>query len=196
MENGKKLKEKLGLDKCFCKCGGGERLKHKIEEIKRRRDEKKLFEAMSPSFSRRSFHRRPFRNLWTRRRRTRPNDNDTTNNSRWRKLYLVNGHRYQPKRFARTALCSVCQDRIWGLGRQGYKCLGCKVMVHKRCHKFILSQCPASNSAPSSHSSSHLVHSHSMINPLASIDNQTSNVVVADSKGSTNKRFYFIFKLI
>jgi len=60
---------------------------------------------------------------------------------RWRKIYLVNGHKYQAKRFARTALCKVCQDRIWGLGRQGYKCLECKIMVHKRCHKFILSQC-------------------------------------------------------
>lgn len=26
---------------------------------------------------------------------------------RWRKLYLVNGHKYQAKRFARTALCKV-----------------------------------------------------------------------------------------
>jgi hypothetical protein len=60
---------------------------------------------------------------------------------RWRKIYLVNGHKYQAKRFARTALCKVCSDRIWGLGRQGYKCLECKTMVHKRCHKFILSSC-------------------------------------------------------
>ena len=56
---------------------------------------------------------------------------------RWRKIYMVNGHKYQAKRFARTALCKVCQDRIWGLGRQGYKCLECKIMVHKRCHKYI-----------------------------------------------------------
>ena len=60
---------------------------------------------------------------------------------RWRKIYLVNGHKYQAKRFARTALCKVCQDRIWGLGRSGYKCLDCKIMVHKRCHKFISLQC-------------------------------------------------------
>ena len=26
---------------------------------------------------------------------------------RWRKIYLVNGHKYQAKRFARTALCKV-----------------------------------------------------------------------------------------
>jgi atypical protein kinase C iota type len=60
---------------------------------------------------------------------------------RWRKIYLVNGHKYQAKRFARTALCKVCSDRIWGLGRQGYKCLDCKIMVHKRCHKFIKLNC-------------------------------------------------------
>jgi hypothetical protein len=74
---------------------------------------------------------------------------------RWRKLYLVNGHRYQAKRFARTALCKVCEDRIWGLGRQGYKCLGCKVMVHKRCHKFILSSCSAAVAPPQNHHHSH-----------------------------------------
>ena len=60
---------------------------------------------------------------------------------RWRKFYLVNGHKYQAKRFARTALCQVCNDKIWGLGRQGYKCLECKIMVHKRCHRFITTQC-------------------------------------------------------
>jgi hypothetical protein len=60
---------------------------------------------------------------------------------RWRKIYLVNDHKYQAKRFAPTALCKVCQDRIWGLGRQGYKCLECKIMVHKRCHKYISLKC-------------------------------------------------------
>jgi hypothetical protein len=74
---------------------------------------------------------------------------------RWRKIYLVNGHKYQAKRFARTALCKVCQDRIWGLGRQGYKCLGCKVMVHKRCHKFIKSDC----------GQNHVHHAPLIVNP-------------------------------
>lgn len=60
---------------------------------------------------------------------------------RWGKLYFVNGHRYQAKRFARHALCKVCNDRIWGLGRQGYKCLECKIMVHKRCYRFISQHC-------------------------------------------------------
>ena len=46
---------------------------------------------------------------------------------RWKKLYLINGHRYQAKRFGTTAACTVCNDRLWGLGRQGYRCLDCRV---------------------------------------------------------------------
>lgn len=53
---------------------------------------------------------------------------------RWRKLYRVNGHMFQAKRFNRNAFCAYCQDRIWGLGRQGFKCTQCKLLVHKRCH--------------------------------------------------------------
>uniref|UniRef100_A0A8B9PG24 Protein kinase C n=1 Tax=Apteryx owenii TaxID=8824 RepID=A0A8B9PG24_APTOW len=53
---------------------------------------------------------------------------------RWRKLYRVNGHLFQAKRFNRRAYCGQCSERIWGLGRQGYKCINCKLLVHKRCH--------------------------------------------------------------
>ncbi|CAF0958063.1 unnamed protein product [Rotaria sordida] len=60
---------------------------------------------------------------------------------RWRKLYLINGHRYQAKRFSTTAACTVCNDRLWGLGRQGYKCLDCRVLVHKRCVKHLRIVC-------------------------------------------------------
>lgn len=62
---------------------------------------------------------------------------------RWRKLYVYNGHSYQAKRFSRKAQCAVCADRIWGLGRQGFKCTRCKVTVHKRCHKLFKHQCGA-----------------------------------------------------
>ncbi|CAF4611601.1 unnamed protein product, partial [Rotaria magnacalcarata] len=60
---------------------------------------------------------------------------------RWKKLYLINGHRYQAKRFSTTAACTVCNDRLWGLGRQGYKCLDCRVLVHKRCVKLLRIVC-------------------------------------------------------
>ena len=41
------------------------------------------------------------------------------------------------------AFCSFCTDRIWGLGRQGYKCINCKLLVHKKCHKLIKLTCGA-----------------------------------------------------
>ncbi|XP_064643227.1 protein kinase C iota type-like isoform X2 [Lineus longissimus] len=60
---------------------------------------------------------------------------------RWRKLYRVNGHLFQAKRFSRRAFCAYCQDRIWGLGRQGYKCVNCKLLVHKKCHRLVKLPC-------------------------------------------------------
>ncbi|CAD5122184.1 DgyrCDS10629 [Dimorphilus gyrociliatus] len=62
---------------------------------------------------------------------------------RWRKLYRVNGHLYQAKRFSRKVECAFCNDGIWGLGRQGYKCVNCKLLVHKKCHKLIKLSCRA-----------------------------------------------------
>ncbi|NXO04463.1 KPCZ kinase, partial [Rhinopomastus cyanomelas] len=60
---------------------------------------------------------------------------------RWRKLYRVNGHLFQAKRFNRRAYCGQCRERIWGLARQGYKCINCKLLVHKRCHILVPLTC-------------------------------------------------------
>lgn len=68
---------------------------------------------------------------------------------RWRKLYKVNGHTFQAKRFSRKAFCAFCHDRIWGLGRQGFKCLTCKLMVHKKCHKLFKPACTGTVVEPS-----------------------------------------------
>lgn len=55
---------------------------------------------------------------------------------RWREKtkYKIYGHIYEPKRL-KTDTCAYCQDKIWGLGSGGFKCINCKLMVHKRCHK-------------------------------------------------------------
>uniref|UniRef100_A0A8C5X9D7 protein kinase C n=1 Tax=Malurus cyaneus samueli TaxID=2593467 RepID=A0A8C5X9D7_9PASS len=60
---------------------------------------------------------------------------------RWRKLYRVNGHLFEAKRFNRRAYCGQCSERIWGLRRQGYKCINCKLLVHKRCHILVPLTC-------------------------------------------------------
>lgn len=62
---------------------------------------------------------------------------------RWRKMYKVNGHIFQAKRFNRKASCAYCHDRIWGLGRQGFKCIQCKLLIHKKCHKLCRVVCDA-----------------------------------------------------
>ena len=60
---------------------------------------------------------------------------------RWTKSYRVNGHIFEAKRFNKKAFCTYCQDRIWGLGRQGFKCFQCKLMIHKKCHQLIHVKC-------------------------------------------------------
>ncbi|XP_054440054.1 protein kinase C zeta type isoform X3 [Pteronotus mesoamericanus] len=60
---------------------------------------------------------------------------------RWRKLYRANGHLFQAKRFNRRAYCGQCSERIWGLARQGYRCVHCKLLVHKRCHVLVPLTC-------------------------------------------------------
>lgn len=60
---------------------------------------------------------------------------------RWRKLYRANGHLFQAKRFNRGAYCGQCSERIWGLSRQGYRCINCKLLVHKRCHVLVPLTC-------------------------------------------------------
>ena len=55
---------------------------------------------------------------------------------RWKKVRRINGHEFVAKRF-QVAYCDKCEDRIWGLGRQGYRCELCKMTVHKRCCYFL-----------------------------------------------------------
>ena len=65
---------------------------------------------------------------------------------RWREKtkYKIYGHIYEPKRL-KTDTCAYCQDKIWGLGSGGFKCVNCKLMVHKRCHKQLRIVCGSRN---------------------------------------------------
>lgn len=39
------------------------------------------------------------------------------------------------------AYCGQCSERIWGLARLGYRCVNCKLLVHKRCHVLVPLTC-------------------------------------------------------
>ncbi|ESN91596.1 hypothetical protein HELRODRAFT_70373, partial [Helobdella robusta] len=60
---------------------------------------------------------------------------------KWKKLYRNCGHLYEVKRFGKRAVCAFCTDHVWGLGRQGLRCVQCKMFVHKRCHRLIRVPC-------------------------------------------------------
>jgi hypothetical protein len=115
---------------------------------------------------------------------------------RWRKIYLVNGHKYQAKRFAPSALCKVCMDRIWGLGRQGYKCLECKIMVHKRCHKYINLQCcevleqhqQQLTNLNNNHQSGSSQLGHKFVSPSSSANSHNNNLIEDLKQAQKNKQ--------
>ncbi|CAB3411331.1 unnamed protein product [Caenorhabditis bovis] len=60
---------------------------------------------------------------------------------RWKKIYLYNGHRFQAKRLNRRIQCFICHDYIWGIGRQGFRCVDCRLCVHKKCHRHVQTHC-------------------------------------------------------
>uniref|UniRef100_H0W1P6 protein kinase C n=1 Tax=Cavia porcellus TaxID=10141 RepID=H0W1P6_CAVPO len=58
-----------------------------------------------------------------------------------RKVHCANGHTLQSKMFSKHANCAVCSDPMRGLGHKAYKCMHCKILVHKKCHTLVRVPC-------------------------------------------------------
>ena len=54
---------------------------------------------------------------------------------------MIDRWSYRVISVSQRAFCAYCHDRIWGLGRQGFKCIQCKLLIHKKCHKLIQKSC-------------------------------------------------------
>lgn len=62
-----------------------------------------------------------------------------------KKVHVIKGHKFVSQFFRHFTFCSLCSDFLWGLlTKQGYQCIQCTLVVHKKCHSRVLTWCPGS----------------------------------------------------
>ncbi|XP_065366319.1 putative protein kinase C delta type homolog isoform X2 [Calliphora vicina] len=78
-------------------------------------------------------------------RRTRPRSITNRRGAiKHQKTHVVNGHRFVAKFFRQPTFCAFCNLFLWGFGKQGYQCITCQTVVHKKCHEKLLGKCSGS----------------------------------------------------
>ncbi|KAL6743506.1 hypothetical protein Aduo_016536 [Ancylostoma duodenale] len=57
------------------------------------------------------------------------------------KIHEVSGHKFMAELLHQPSFCAHCKEFIYGIGKQGYKCQNCSMVVHKRCHEQVVWKC-------------------------------------------------------
>ena len=55
---------------------------------------------------------------------------------------MVRGHHLVLQQYYEVAHCNHCQNIIWGVSPQGYKCTDCELNIHRACSKVLEENCP------------------------------------------------------